>query len=134
MIETPSLALQFKESPQVLDELVRSVSLRCGGDEAFSAFAIEWIGTHLKTHAWPGNYRELEQCVRNLLIRGQYYPPQLRSAGQLEWLSQAPRGALSADDLLNAYCRHVYAQTGTYEASATKLGLDRRTVRARVEN
>jgi DNA-binding NtrC family response regulator len=129
VIETPPLSKQLEESPQVLEELVRYMSFRSGGDEPFTQFAIQWIETNLKHHHWPGNYRELEQCIRNLLIRGEYHPT--KSINQT-WLEQAREGQLTADELLTAYCRHVHTQTGTYEATATRLNLDRRTVRARV--
>lgn len=134
VVETPSLSRQLTESPDVLDELVRYMAFRCGGDEPFATYAVDWIATHLASHTWPGNYRELEQCVRNLLIRGEYHPPQPRPSNSSlpPWLASAQRGELSADQLLNAYCRRVYELTGTYEATARRLGLDRRTVRARV--
>jgi hypothetical protein len=133
VIETPSLARQLEESPRVLEELVRYMSQRCGGDEEFSVFALEWIAGNLRQHPWPGNYRELEQCVRNLLVRGEYRPQRVANAsGLAEWVSDAQRGDLSAEELLTQYCRHVYGQVGTYEATAARLGLDRRTVRARV--
>lgn len=133
ILETPSLRSQLEESPQVLEELVRYMAFRSGGDETFTQFAIDWVSTHLKHYAWPGNYRELEQCVRNLLIRGEYRPPNLEAkTTQPQWLSAANQGQLTADDLLTHYCRHVHQQTGTYEATAAILGIDRRTVRARI--
>lgn len=133
VIETPSLARQLEESPQVLEELVRYMSLRCGGDEEFNLFALEWIGSNLKGHSWPGNYREFEQCVRNLLVRGEYRPQRVAGGdGRAEWLQGAERGELSGEELLTQYCRHVYRQAGTYEAAALRLGMDRRTLRGRV--
>jgi hypothetical protein len=40
---------------------------------------------------------------------------------------------LSADDLLRRYCTLVYFQVGSYEGAAERLGLDRRTVKAKVD-
>ena len=43
-------------------------------------------------------------------------------------------GELSADDLMRRYCTHVYARVGSYEEAARRLGLDRRTVKARIDS
>ena len=37
------------------------------------------------------------------------------------------------DRHLSRYCTLVYARTGSYEASARRLGLDRRTVKAKID-
>jgi len=40
-------------------------------------------------------------------------------------------GRLTADQLLRRYCSLVYRQTGSYEETARRLQLDRRTVKAK---
>lgn len=40
---------------------------------------------------------------------------------------------MTAEDLLRRYCTHVYALTGSYLETSTRLGIDRRTVRAKVD-
>jgi hypothetical protein len=42
-------------------------------------------------------------------------------------------GRLTAAQLLAWYAASVYRQTGSYEETARRLGLDRRTVKANVE-
>ena len=42
------------------------------------------------------------------------------------------QATLTADDLLQRYCALVHAETGSYLETARRLGLDRRTVRAKV--
>jgi ActR/RegA family two-component response regulator len=77
--------------------------------------------------------RELEQCVRSVLLRGEYRPvasPRPR-AGGLE--SALAEGRLSADELLVRYCTQVYAATGSYEETGRRLGLDRRTVKRKID-
>jgi hypothetical protein len=49
-----------------------------------------------------------------------------------EFAAEARRGTLTADELLTRYCTIVYRTSGSYEAAARRLGLDRRTVKARV--
>ena len=108
------------------------------GDEEAEALAAEaeaWIRTHLgPDYPWPGNVRELEQCVRNVLVRGEYRPHTLRPAGARAALANdILTGVLTADELLRRYCTLVYARTGSYVETARRLGLDRRTARAKVD-
>jgi hypothetical protein len=42
------------------------------------------------------------------------------------------QATLTAEDLLQRYCALVHAETGSYLETARRLGLDRRTVRAKV--
>jgi DNA-binding NtrC family response regulator len=99
---------------------------------------VAWIEDHLgRDYAWPGNIRELEQCLRNVLIRRAYTPAQSTASQSTtdahEELTQAILEArLTADELLRRYCQLVFASTGSYEATARKLKLDRRTVRAKI--
>jgi DNA-binding NtrC family response regulator len=89
----------------------------------------------LSDYAWPGNYRELEQCVKNVLIRRDYRPSRAAAPGDpAEALSQDLRaGRLTAEQLLSRYCAIVYQQTGSYEETARRVGLDRRTVKSKVD-
>ena len=43
------------------------------------------------------------------------------------------RAELSADRMLEAYCTLAYAAAGSYQDAARRLGLDRRTVKARID-
>ena len=76
-IETPSLSDQLADSPGVLDDLLLYMVRRAVGDEADACLpeVRDWVQTHLPpSYTWPGNYRELEQCVRNVVIRRSYRP------------------------------------------------------------
>jgi DNA-binding NtrC family response regulator len=137
LIETPSLADQVRDSPQVLRDLVRFMARRNAGGEAeeFAEEAYSWIEANLGCdYLWPGNYRELEQCVRNLMIRREYRPARA-SANPVEepMLGAALRGEVTAEDLLRWYCTLVYSQTRSYEETARRVALDRRTVKSKVD-
>lgn len=138
IITTPCLAEQLKDDPTDLQRLVRFMLKRLLGVDYHSAEkdVLDWINTHLgENYVWPGNIRELQQCVSNVLIRGVYQPyVALRIDDPMESLKKATKqGKTSADTLLNQYCKLVYSQVGSYEAAAAQLGLDRRTVKKRVD-
>jgi transcriptional regulator with AAA-type ATPase domain len=137
MIRTPSLREQIDASPAVLEELVQFMARRVAGTEyqGVARETLEWIEQRLpRNYGWPGNYRELEQCVRNVMVRREYVPAvPSRHDGSRDWVDGIREGAFRAEELLNQYCTWMYFQSGTYEAAAERLGLDRRTVRARVD-
>ncbi|MGH9772845.1 MAG: sigma 54-interacting transcriptional regulator, partial [Candidatus Acidiferrales bacterium] len=71
LIETPSLADQIDDSPDAFRGLLLYMTRRVVGEEAPQLLPEieQWIATHLpRGYRWPGNYRELEQCVRNIVI------------------------------------------------------------------
>jgi transcriptional regulator with AAA-type ATPase domain len=137
LVRTPSLREQIDESPAVLRDLLLFMVRRVVGDEAEASLAEveDWVRNHMPAdYAWPGNYRELEQCVRNVIIRRSYRPREERpAAGGDPFFEKFERGELSAEEVLEFYAARVYRQTGTYEETARRLGLDRRTVKAKVE-
>jgi hypothetical protein len=136
-IATPSLAQQLADSPQVLRESIAYMARKIAGGEweTLAAEANEWVERNLgPDYAWPGNYRELEQCVRNVLIRSDYRPAPAERGDPADLLAGEIReGKLTADQLLRRYCTLVYGQTGSYEETARRLGIDRRTVKAKVD-
>jgi transcriptional regulator with AAA-type ATPase domain len=137
LIVTPSLSQQIRESPGVLPDLVLFMARRVAGPEADSlaSEAEEWIVSNLgPAYEWPGNYRELEQCVRNLLIRKEYRPARVQwDASSDDLFQPAYAGRLTASELLSRYCTLIYAQTGSYEETARRLDIDRRTVKGKID-
>lgn len=136
LIVTPALHEQLRESPDVLRTLLLFIAQGIVDTEAeaLAAEAEAWIVQHMgHDYPWPGNIRELEQCVRNVLIRQAYQPPRWHAQAPQQSLLQAMhRGALSAEELLQRYCTMVFAQTGSYAETARRLQLDRRTVKAKI--
>ena len=103
--------------------------------EAFAPEVLAWIEQNLgPAYPWPGNYRELEQCVKNVLIRRNYRPARAAADGPVEqFLIDARAGRLSAAELLSRYVTFAFHRTGSYEETARQLELDRRTVKAKVD-
>jgi DNA-binding NtrC family response regulator len=139
-VRTPSLAEQIADSPGELANLVRHIARGVAGEEEADRLADETLEVIERDlgpdYPWPGNIRELAQCVRNVMIRRSYRPPPIparRPAG-LEGLQRAlAAGELSAEELVSRYAALVYARSGSYEEAARRLKLDRRTVKARID-
>jgi DNA-binding NtrC family response regulator len=138
-IETPSLAERSHDSPREISDLVLFLAQRQVGEELGPELArevVEWIERRLgREYPWPGNVRELAQCVSNILIRREYVPQGRPAATdpRREVAEEILSARLSADEVLGRYCTLVFAETGSYQESARRLGLDRRTVKARVD-
>jgi transcriptional regulator with PAS, ATPase and Fis domain len=137
LITTPSLHEQLIECPDDLHHMILFITRRFAGEEAgVLATEVEsWLSRHLgEGYAWPGNFRELEQCVRNVLIRREYAPPRSVAKYDREALAEElETGSLTADQLLRRYCTIVYSRTRNLEETARRLKLDRRTVKAKVD-
>ena len=136
LITTPSLREQLRDAPDDLHDLVLFIARRVvGKDEAdtVAAEVIAWITNHLGLdYDWPGNVRELEQCVRNVIIRKEYRP-MLVGRDASSSVVDLESATLTAEELLEKYCAAVYQRTGNYLETARRLGLDRRTVKSKVE-
>ena len=137
VITTPSLRQQIEGGREELRALVRYIAGRLLPDDAdaLTGEVVKVIDRRLgPDYPWPGNVRELEQCVRNVLVRGDYAPlaTPVNTGGADDLSSAVAAGSLSADELLTRYVAHVHNQSGTYEATARRLKLDRRTVAVRV--
>ncbi|HJQ40035.1 MAG TPA: sigma-54 factor interaction domain-containing protein, partial [Thermoanaerobaculia bacterium] len=77
-ITTPALHEQLEADPGELQHLVRFISARVASDEEADELAgevVRAIGVSPgRDYRWPGNFRELEQCVRSVMLRGDYRP------------------------------------------------------------
>ena len=153
VIETPSLQAQVQDNPGVLQNLVGFIVHRMVPDvqEELTQEIVRWLGMHLPAnYEWPGNFRELEQCVRNLMIHGGYRfqsRTQSNSEGAMMGSSSLPMESeiaklarqiagieLTADELTSAYCKIAYRKTKSFEKAAHLLQLDRRTVRKKSDS
>lgn len=131
VVTTPSLAAQLSGHPEELRHLVLHVANGVVGPAEADEVASEVLRLIEKrigaSYAWPGNYRELEQCVRSVVVRGDYAPAASPSTSP-----QPLDGTMTEEELLRWYTSLVYQQTGSYQEVARRLGIDRRTVKARL--
>jgi len=87
------------------------------------------------SYPWPGNMRELEQCVRNLLIHDSYTPSEAApdKRGLQALFSDMKSAQADMNRVMSTYSTWVYAQKGSFEKAAQLLGVDRRTVSKHVD-
>ena len=133
VIRTPSLRDQVSGNRDELQHLVNVLIQRTLGEKDQASFdevmsGIE--GSVGDNYAWPGNIRELEQCVRNLLIHGDYVPASKpRASNALDSLIEQMRsGNASLDQIHATYSSWVYKREGSFARAGQILGVDRRTV------
>jgi hypothetical protein len=68
------------------------------------------------------------------MLRGSYHPPVALQHDPRRRIADAVlSGNMSADDLLRNYCTLLYARDRNYAHVAEVLGVDRRTVKAKVD-
>jgi transcriptional regulator with AAA-type ATPase domain len=133
VIHTPSLHSQVAGNVDELAHLVRVLVQRNLGASDPATFEEVMSGIEQGVghdYCWPGNIRELDHCVRNLLIHGHYLPAAaFRQSDALDSLFQHMRNAQAdLDQVVSTYTTWVYTQQGSYTQAATTLGIDRRTV------
>ena len=135
VIVTPPLREQLAAEPKELRLLVEFVARSIVGEDEAEGVADQveaFIRSDLGAdYPWEGNFRELEQCVRNIVIRGEYRPQGRRRKDELA--EALRRGSLTAEELVARYCSQVYEETGSYLETSRRIGLDRRTVKSKVE-
>jgi len=139
MIDTPTLQAQLGGNPRAIDQLVRHIALRILEDpeeaDRLTKDVVKWIDRSLGwNYSWPGNFRELEQCVRNVLVRNSYHPPVVRRAGFLTELQKRfEETSLTMDELTTLYATWTYRQTSNHAETARRLGIDQRTAKKKVD-
>ncbi len=134
-VTTPSLEEILSGSIELLQDSALYILKKMFSDEEAAVLSIEiskWISDSLGLHySWPGNFRELEQCISNYLLRKDYKPVNTQSESS-DWLKECVKKELSLDELTKAYVNGLYEKYGNYEEVARKLKVDRRTIKSKL--
>jgi hypothetical protein len=133
-VELPPLRTQLAEDPALLSQLVEHITARILGG-TFDDVAAEVTAVIERdlgpTYPWTGNVRELEQCVRRVLLTDAC-PPLSTASPRAEldpFTARIASGTLAADEVLSNYCASLYEQFGSYTDVAARAQLDPRTVK-----
>jgi DNA-binding NtrC family response regulator len=143
-IHTPTLQEQIADRPDDLTLLTRFMAERVLPDlpeesEALAAESVEWIVNRMGlNYAWPGNIRELEQCVRNVMIRKSYMPArqdfkEVDPAPLKRLAREIAAGQFTLEQLTEHYVSMIYAAEGQhYGRAAKRLDMDWRTLKQKL--
>ena len=131
IIEVPPLRVRLAERADELAELVTHLCTRITGNDDLAAEVTATLERDLGTgYAFPGNVRELEQCVRRVLMTGGCARDDKAQGTEAQALAAAiEAGTLTAEGLLERYCALLYARNKSYVEVARITGLDRRTAK-----
>ncbi len=131
VIETASLASLLEGQAGELEFLAGHVAIGLAGAaeaEALQADFMAWAKAH-PGYPWPGNFRELEQAMRSVLVHGDYTPPPVLEDGAAGLPGRLAATGWTLKELLTEYVSELYRRTPNYEELARQLEVDRRTVK-----
>lgn len=135
VITLPSLRERISQNPTELRALIARLLQRViesPDDKLIDRIDNRINKTVPKDYHWPGNVRELEQCIRRICITGTYQGQVLAPVKKTDdsiFQADAQGKYLSAQELLQRYCKFLYNQHNNLEKVARIAGLDRRTVK-----
>lgn len=136
VIEVPSLRQRLDEHPGEIRVILSFIIKRILGrasDELVEEIGRFIIDNQPANYPWPGNIRELEQCVRQILLHQSYTWQETEEKNENRFCGEIEEGKLTAHQLLAYYCKKLYNKFGTYEAVGRLVDLDRRTVKKYVK-
>ena len=122
------------------NEIVNSVHYICtklfGSDGAkeLSSRVVDKLQSVLpRNYPWPGNFRELEQAVRNIIVHDEFVP--LGQTGEDEFdIRETYRSTqVSLSEWNQIYARKAYDSAGSYREAARRLNADQRTIKKLVQ-
>jgi DNA-binding NtrC family response regulator len=144
MIQTPTLREQIADCPEDLHYLAEFTARRVLVDlpeesKALAKEAVDWIAVQMgANYAWPGNIRELEQCVRNVMIRKSYTPVRqnprpVGGSAHDRFARDVAGGRFTLEELIENYVSMIYAAEERHYGRASKrLNVDWRTLKQKL--
>lgn len=130
VIETCPLVDLLGDDPcelKYIAEFAASKLVQGDDVEGLSESLLKWSNDH-PGHRWPGNFRELEQAIRSLLIHNHYEPPKFKTVSD-DLPAQLAETGWTFKQLLSVYVTELYRRTPNFEALARRLEVDRRTIK-----
>ena len=122
------------------DEIIGSVHYICSrlfgreGAGELSSRVVDTLRAQVpQNYEWPGNFRELEQAVRNVIVRNEYVPV-LRGEESNSIETVYENTEVSLAQWSATYARKAFENAGSYREAARRLKIDQRTLKKLVES
>jgi transcriptional regulator with AAA-type ATPase domain len=132
-VNTVGLQDILSSSPK---EIVNSVHYICtklfGSDGAkeLSSRVVDKLHSVLpRNYPWPGNFRELEQAVRNIIVHDEFVPLGHARGTDNDVASIYSKSLVSLSQWNQMYAKKAYENAGSYREAARCLDVDQRTLR-----
>ncbi len=131
-VQTAALRDILQDRPEELAISVNYICTRLFGTEGARELAHRVLATLQnqvpQDYAWPGNFRELEQAVRNIIVRNEYRPPvTFCKPPSIEQIYQST--GMTLNEWSQLYAKKAYENTGSYREAARRLEIDQRTLK-----
>lgn len=132
-VRTVALHEILKDRPEELATSIRYICRKLFGAVGADTLSPQILDTLQKQipkgYTWPGNFRELEQAVRNIIVRGEYHPlpASTKATFSIEEIYQQTNLDLLQWNQL--YAKKAYENLGSYRKAAQQLGVDQRTLK-----
>lgn len=139
IIYVPSLHQRIQEDSTELDDLLEVIVKRIVGEDSAELTNLVKSVVHDQLgsdYPWYGNVRELEQCVRRVILKKRYSGDMKETDDSLGILlaKGMETGDITVQSLTAGYCKLLYDRFGTYEEVAKRTNLDRRTATKHVKS
>jgi len=82
-----------------------------------------------ENYLWPGNFRELEQAVRNIIVHDEFAPLGQGSEKEFDINQVFANTQVSLNGWSRIYAKKAYENAGSYREAARLLDIDQRTLK-----
>ena len=130
-IQTVALRDILEDSPADLAISINYICTKLFGSEGAQHLSARILQTLHKqvpsNYSWPGNFRELEQAVRNIVVRNEYKPSPTQADPSVDAILKETRVSLAEWNRL--YTQQAFKNAGSYREAARRLDVDQRTIK-----